>query len=125
MADEPVVYTDGYREVRRVPSLADSPGGAPTRYSVRPVAEHQDLTRPEAGVLLPFQYDVVPEVGVRGLTNEACLAVVIDRLQAFQHGPFACDENAKALEHASRALLALEDRTKARKARGVEGQHVA
>ncbi len=45
-----------------------------------------------------------------GLTNEALLAIVLDRLEKFQEGPFACDENANALWHLKRALVHLHDR---------------
>lgn len=56
-----------------------------------------------------------------GITNEAVLAVVLDRLMAFQSGPFACDDNRDALAHVDAALGCLHRRTRARQARGVEG----
>jgi|SRR5580692_3426179 hypothetical protein len=70
---------------------------------------------------IEFQNGPINEVGVNGLTQEALLAIVIDRLRSFQAGPFACKENAEALEHSLQALEWLKSRTKARIARGVEG----
>jgi hypothetical protein len=63
----------------------------------------------------------VPGVGVNGVTHEALLAILIDRLRGFQRGPFACDENAVALINLENALSMLQSRTKARILRGVEG----
>lgn len=56
-----------------------------------------------------------------GLTNEALLAVVIDRLQEFQKGRLSCWENSIALTHLETALLWLQKRTRDRVAREVEG----
>ncbi len=72
---------------------------------------------------LQFQNGPIQEVGVNGLTNEALIAVVMDRLEGFQQGPFACAENLHALTHLGMALGRLHDRTKARTDRGVEGTH--
>ena len=64
----------------------------------------------------------IKEYGVNGVTQETLLAVVIDRLRNFQAGPFACAANAMALHHIEAALELLQQRTKDRIARGVEGQ---
>lgn len=68
-----------------------------------------------------FQNGPIKEAGVNGITQEALLTVVIDRLRSFQSGPFACDANQTALEHCSDALYALQSRTRERIKRGVEG----
>ncbi|CAN7648270.1 hypothetical protein [Paraburkholderia terricola] len=47
-----------------------------------------------------------PSIEINGLTNEVLLAIMADRLKAFQRGPFACSENAAMLEHIEGALLA-------------------
>jgi hypothetical protein len=70
-----------------------------------------------------FQNGPIKEVGVNGLTQEALVAVVIDRMESFQNGPYACEQNAKALYHLGRALGYLQLRTLQRIARGVEGTH--
>lgn len=70
-----------------------------------------------------FQNGPIPEVGVNGVTHEALLAIVADRLRSFQAGPYACSENAHALAKLEEAQEALHSRTRARMARGVEGTH--
>jgi hypothetical protein len=72
---------------------------------------------------IPFQCGPIAEVGVNGVTHEALLAILIDRLEGFQRGPFACTENATALGSLRDALYHLQGRTRARIARGVEGTH--
>jgi len=73
--------------------------------------------------VLIFQDGPIPEVGVNGLTNEALLAIVADRLHSFQEGPYSCKENACALTHIEEAMHWLQQRTIARMRRGVEGTH--
>ena len=68
-----------------------------------------------------FQNGPVTEYGANGVTHEALLTIVIDRLRSFQAGPFACHENAIALTHFETGLMWLHARTRARMARGVEG----
>ncbi len=58
---------------------------------------------------------------MNGITNEALLAVLIDRMRGFQSGQFACRDNAIALTHLEDALMWLQKRTRDRMARGVEG----
>ncbi len=70
-----------------------------------------------------FQNGPIPEVGVNGLTHEALLAIVADRLRSFQKGPFACKANACALTHIEEAQHWLQQRTLERMRRGVEGTH--
>lgn len=70
-----------------------------------------------------FQNGPIGEVGVNGVTQEALLAIVIDRLRSFQKGQFSCRENAIALTHIEEALMWLQRRTVARIKRGVEGTH--
>jgi len=71
-----------------------------------------------------FQNGPIPETGVNGVTQEVLLAIVQDRLQCFQDGPYACEENGKALEAVKVAQHWLQFRTLKRMARGVEGTHV-
>lgn len=74
-------------------------------------------------MLILFQNGPINEHGVNGVTQEALLAIVADRLESFQAGPFASDYNAKALEHVKAAQESLLQRTRDRMARGVEGQN--
>lgn len=73
---------------------------------------------------LYFQNGPIGEVGVNGITHEALLAIVTDRLEGFQRGPFACEDNREALAHLGAAREALLRRTRGRVERGVEGTHV-
>lgn len=61
---------------------------------------------------------------MNGITNEALMAVLIDRMRGFQGGQFACRENALALTHLEEALMWLQKRTRDRMARGVEGTNL-
>lgn len=72
---------------------------------------------------LVFQNGPIAEAGVNGITHEALLAVLIDRLEAFQRGAYANEYNAQALDHLNQARTALMLRTQERMARGVEGTH--
>ena len=73
------------------------------------------------GLIIHFQEGPIGEAGVNGLTQEALLAIAIDRLRSFQGGPFSCRENAIALTHCEDALMWLQKRTRERIKRGVEG----
>lgn len=58
-----------------------------------------------------------------GAFVEDIIRAAADRLEFYQAGKFACEENAQALSHLREALQILEARTKDREARGVEGTH--
>ncbi len=70
---------------------------------------------------IKFQDGPIAEAGVNGISQEALLAVVEDRLQCFQAGEYACRENALALTHVQEAMHWMHHRTRERVARGVEG----
>ena len=70
---------------------------------------------------IQFQKGAVKESGVNGCHQEDLLAIVLDRLQSFQAGEFACRENALAITKIEEAMHWLNHRTSERKARGVEG----
>ncbi len=78
---------------------------------------------PMYGTTLLFQNGPIGEVGVNGVTHEALLAILIDRMQAFQKGPYSCRENALALTKLEEAAHWLNARTARRVAQGVEGTH--
>lgn len=73
---------------------------------------------------IDFQNGPIAESGVNGISGEALLAVVEDRLLCFQSGQFACRENAIALTKIQEAIMWLQKRTRDRMARGVEGTNV-
>lgn len=72
-------------------------------------------------VRISFQNGPIAEAGVNGVTQEALVAICIDRLQAFQEGEYRCRENALALTKLEEAMHWLHHRTRGRMARGVEG----
>jgi hypothetical protein len=72
-------------------------------------------------LVIMFQNGPIGEAGVNGITQEALLAIVVDRLASFQAGPYACHENAMALVDCESALEWLHMRTKERLQRKVEG----
>ena len=92
-------------------------------------ANHEyEISVPDmSGVMqfISFQNGPIKEVGINGVSNEVLLAVVIDRIEAFQNGEFACDQNAQALLDLRRGLFKLQQRTRDRVARGVEGESKA
>lgn len=121
---------NGCNEAIAVSAVGEpGPGGACHEYVME--FQRDGYTRDRWAIL--FQNGPVnPEGHVNGITNEALLAILIDRLQSFQNGepgqlqltakgPFACRENAIALTHLEEAMMWLQKRTLARVARGVEG----
>jgi hypothetical protein len=74
-------------------------------------------------LMVNFQNGPIGECGTNGVTHEALLAILIDRLEGLQKGPFAHGYNADALKSLMSALASLKQRTRDRVARGVEGTH--
>lgn len=58
-----------------------------------------------------------------GAFIEDVLLAARNRLEWHQDSKFCCEENERAIEHIDLALQALNDRTKRRKAQGVEGTY--
>lgn len=101
--------------------VMDEPGsgGANHRYLI----SFENAEKEMQNTHIEFQNGIL-EAGFNGLSNEALLAVVIDRMRGFQSGPFKSRENACALTHFEEGLFWLQKRTRDRMARGVEGTHV-
>ena len=66
-------------------------GGAFVNYRIKKKKPERTLLKVE------FQNGAPREAGVNGITNEDLLAIVADRLQCYQDGPFPCEENRLAL----------------------------
>ncbi len=108
--------------------VLDEPGhgGACHQYQIRKhVKNEDDATADVELVQLHFQNGPIKEFGVNGISGEALLAIVRDRLECFQRGPFACATNQQALDHVVAAMESLHSRTRERLERGVEGRNVA
>lgn len=100
-------------------AATDEPGagGANHEYQISWQGPHCD------GINISFQNGPIKENGVNGITQEALIAIVIDRLWSFQAGAFACIANQDAINHFEAGLKILQRRTQERIARGVEGTH--
>lgn len=88
--------------------------------------EHSpSLTRFEGPhITLHFQDGPIGVHGVNGTTNEEVLDLVTERitsLNTMDGGKYACPENEVALTYLRAVRRALEERTRLRMARGVEG----
>lgn len=122
------------------------PGGANHRYAIQLLplkaangTEPEDAEIPPSKILvIEFQNGPIKSAAdMNGFTNEALLAILIDRMRGFQGmnradgqtsteinrmpAPFACRENALALTHLEDAMHWLQARTSERLQRGVEG----
>ena len=74
--------------------------------------------------IVQFQHGPVKEAGeVNGLFNEDLLLMIIDRLETYQKGKFACAENEEAIKHLYSAVTALRARTERRRVEGTLGTH--
>lgn len=106
-------------------TVLDEPGqgGACHKYLITlpDWSRNPDGSAPHHVWNIDFQNGPVSEAGFNGLSGEALLAIVIDRLRNFQAGPYSCRENALAMDHAENALHWLNKRTRDRLSRGVEG----
>jgi len=137
---------NGLNEAIEISVGLDGPGGASHQYNVIGFGENIPNIGPRPfGVNIRFQNGpIATEKDFNGITNEALLAVLIDRMQGFQGelphqkeqmsaatthlaerppvAPFRCRENAIALTHLEEALMWLQKRTRERMARNVEGK---
>lgn len=73
-------------------------------------------------VEISFQNGGLKEVGPNGITDQALLAIVLDRLRSFNDGQFRCRENSLAITEIEIALMWMEKRGNDRARRGVEGE---
>lgn len=74
---------------------------------------------------LNFQNGGLKEVGPNGITDQALLAIVLDRLRSFNDGQFRCRENSVAITKIEEALMWMEKRGNDRARRNVEGERIA
>lgn len=88
-----------------------APGGASRNYFIG---------GDTVGVNLTF-HTGDPKDGINGISNEALLVILIDRMEGFQAGAFKSRDNAIALTHLEEALLRMQKRTRDRMSRGIEG----
>jgi len=116
---------NGLNESLRI-CVLDEPGsgGANHAYQIRTdIRDVEDATADCEMVQIHFQNGPIQGAGINGISQEALLAIVEDRLIGFQSGPYACRENAIALTKIQEAMMWLQKRTMDRMRRGVEGTH--
>jgi hypothetical protein len=105
-------------------AVTDEPGagGANHAYCVYTTPDPEGLQFAKVLNYINFQNGPIPVNGITGVTHEVLLAIVADRLNSFQIGPYPCAENDMALHHVVQALNWLKQRTEDRIKRAVEGQ---
>ena len=116
---ELTTHHDGHGLAENLRIQADDlgPGGASHSYTV--------TFRDRVGVCAHVQFQKGPrgvETSTPGVIDSVLLAIVLDRLDCFQNGPFPSDEGAEALEFVVQAMGRLMARADARAARGVLGK---
>ena len=116
---------NGLNEALRIEVLDDpGQGNACHLYGITSNEPRNADTPPAVTLPVRFQNGPIAEAGVNGISGEALLAIVEDRLLGFQAGPYACRENALALTALQESMMWLQKRTRDRAARGVEGTSV-
>lgn len=98
-------------EVRIFAAGQVSEGGANNSYVVGLV---DDGAISKCLAAINFQNGHPGIVGRNGVTIEALLAICMDRLSAFQSGPYPSPYNEAAIDHLERAIESLKDRTRER-----------
>lgn len=99
------------------PRTGARPGAVSSRYEFY---ARDDMTAPVE--TLHFQSRPFRD-GANGVTIEALLGVILDRLQHYQSGPMACEENQHAITKLEEALMWMRLRTDRRVIRGTYGRH--
>ena len=86
----------------------------------------QNSTKPRGGDLVEtpfvrvvFQRGLPREAGVNGCRIEDVIDVALGKLNQFQDGPLACEENAEAIRYLKLAKQSLYERIQRRQAQGV------
>jgi hypothetical protein len=70
-------------------------------------------------IAVVFQNGFPSQVGINGCRVEDVIELAVRRLDQFQAGPLACEENERALRHLHGALEALQERLRRRQEQGV------
>ena len=66
-----------------------------------------------------FQEGFPQEVGINGCRVDDVIELAVDKLEDYQRGPLACEENDLALKSLRTALRAIRSRTRRREEQGV------
>ena len=79
---------------------------------------HGDAVESEF-IKVVFQRGLPREVGLNGCRIEDVIDVALGKLNQFQNGPLACEENAEAVRYLKLAKQSLLQRTQRRQEQGV------
>ncbi len=82
-------------------------------------------TEPVVSVVLNFQNGGLKEVGANGITDQALIAILLDRKRSFNEGQFRCRENSMVITKLEEALHWEEHRSNERARRNVEGERIS
>lgn len=118
-------HHDGFGLNERLRITADEAdkSGASHLYTVDYMNEDGSVSIPNVASV-QFQKGPRFEDGsVPGITEAVNYAILVDRLEGFQRGPFACDANAKQVELLKEALSLTKNRASERAERGVLGKN--
>ena len=97
--------------------------GAHHEYVIR-VNPENSVGTPVMVCGLQFQNGGLKEVGANGITDQALIAVVLDRMRSFNDGQFRCRENSMIITKLEEAMLWMEKRSNDRARRNVEGERI-
>lgn len=100
-----VYLITGFRHTTNKAYCATKDEEGPNASAIRDAVLSRDALH-----VIGFQQGDPATRGVNGITMEVLLAVVADRLERMQSGPWACAENATALTSARAAIDALQSR---------------
>jgi hypothetical protein len=118
-------HHDGHGLAEKIDLRAGEPGpGGASHWYAADIADIYGADRAIYGSVLDVQYQLGPrnEPGsTPGVIDSVVLAIVRDRMEAFQAGPFACPENQVVLDHVVAAMDALKARADNRATRGALG----
>lgn len=128
-------HHDGHGLAERIEIEADEPGpgGASHKYRVyvdisgTQRAYDSGCTGQARENVAEIQYQRGPRAedgSTPGVLDSVLLAIVADRMESFQAGPFASTYNSNALVHVRQAMRELKFRADERAARGVLGKNV-
>ncbi len=85
--------------------------------------------KPDGGMVascdIQFQNGGLKETGPNGITDQALLAIVLDRVRSFNDGPYRCRENSMMITKLEEALMWGEKRVNDRAHHNVEKERKA
>lgn len=114
MTNERIVHITDHTVIVAADLPDQKAGGACHVYEVR---DNHGVVRGR----VHFQHGPISEVGVNGIQHVDLLAIVRDRLDCFQRGPFASPVNDVTCGFVGAAIASEETRTRRRRIAGVEG----